>query len=364
MRLRTPLCEKLGIEQPIILAGMGGIATPDLVAAVSNAGGLGVLGAASMTPDEIAEAVATIRRLTDKPFGVDTLLPSRVPVTGGRDQLLVEVPESHTRFAREFAARHQVDTTGIEPPPPWTEEFTHKQVETIIDLRVPVYAAGLGDPAFMVEAAHRRGITVLALVGNVKNARRVAAGGLDAVVAQGSDAGGHNSRIGTMALVPQVVDAVAPIPVVAAGAIADGRGLVAALALGAQAVWCGTVFLVADEAGTTQSQKQATLEAGEEDTIISKSISGKPARMLRNSWATEFEAALDPLPMPFQRLVAWPVWEAAARAGRRDVNPGFAGQIVGLVNRTRPAAAIVSDMIAQARTVLTDLEDEPVRTRP
>lgn len=356
VKLRTELCDRLGIEKPIILAGMGGVAGPELVAAVSNAGGLGVLGAASMLPDELATSIERIRQLTDRPFGVDTLLPSTVPGSGDTGVLSEQIPESHTQFAARFAQRHGLDLGGIEPPPPWTLELTRKQVEVILDLRVPVYASGLGNPAFMVEAAHSRGMVVMALVGNVKHARRVAEAGVDVVVAQGTDAGGHNSRIGTMALIPQVVDAVSPVPVVAAGGIADGRGVAAALALGAQAVWCGTVFLTAQEADTTESQKQAVIQANEEDTVVSKAISGKPARMIRNLWVSEFEAELTPLPMPYQRLVAWPVWEAARRQGRVDINPGFAGQVVGLVKQVRPAREIVDEMVEQAIGVLERLK--------
>lgn len=355
MTLRTPLCERLGINKPVMLAGMGGVAGVELVAAVSNAGGLGVLGAASMTPDEIATAVARIRSLTDRPFGVDTLLPSTVPDAGSLSELSLEVPAEYLDFARTFASRHGLDTSTVEEPQLWTTSLIRKQIDVILDLKVPVYVAGLGNPSFLVEAAHSRDITVMALVGNVRNARRVSEGGADIIIAQGTDAGGHNSRIGTMALIPQVVDAVAPKPVVAAGGIADGRGIIAAFALGAQAVWCGTVFLTALEAETSPAQKQAAVMATEEDTVVSKSISGKPARVLKNAWTTEFEAALAPLPMPFQRLVSWSVWEGARLADRGDINPGFAGHAVGMVTKIASAERIMDELIAGAEKALAEV---------
>ncbi|MDO8432194.1 MAG: nitronate monooxygenase [Candidatus Binatus sp.] len=234
------------------MAGMGGASTPELAAAVSNAGGLGILGAAACGADELSEWIKRTRKLTDKPFGVDTLLPSTVPALGTSSQFRAELPQGHVDFARNFKQRYQLpdpDRSAARGGMAFSRDFFKKQIEVVLDEKVPVYVSGLGDPGFMVKEAHARGMKVMAVAGAVKHALRFVDSGLDVIVAQGTDGGGHNSRIGTMALIPQVVDAVSPKPVVAAGGIADGRGIVAALALGAIGVWCGTPFLATPESG-------------------------------------------------------------------------------------------------------------------
>jgi nitronate monooxygenase len=357
--LHTPLCDLLGIKYPILLAGMGGASTPELAAAVSNAGGLGIIGAAALGEDELHEWIARTRKLTDKPFGVDTLLPSTVPSGGTASKFRAELPQGHVDFAKSFKQRHElpdydrrkVSGRGIA----FSRDFFKKQIEVILEEKVPVYVAGLGDPGFMIKDAHAQGMKVMAIAGAVKHARRFLDSGVDIIVAQGHDGGGHNSRIGTMVLVPQVVDAVRPKPVVAAGGIADGRGLVAALALGAVGVWCGTPFLVTPESGIEDFQKEAIIESSSDDTIVSRSLTGKPARMLKGKWVEEFDASgLKPLPMPFQGFIAMPIFESARQAGRKDIYPGIAGQSVGLLKKVRPAREIVEEMVQQAIEVLTE----------
>ncbi|HXG41311.1 MAG TPA: nitronate monooxygenase, partial [Dehalococcoidia bacterium] len=236
--LRTPLCDLLGIEYPVILAGMGpsgtatrGIARAELVAAVSNAGGLGVIGGAGMSPEELRQEIRKVRDLTDKPFGVDLLLPAlgQIPpaTSGGSAPASWRelVPGEVREFVLQIKRRFELPDVGQEAMPRFAPDHIRRQMEVVLEERVPVFASGLGDPAPFVPDLHRNGTRVIALVGNVKNARRVAEGGADIVVAQGYEAGGHTGRVGTMALVPQVVDAVAPRPVVAAGGIGDGRGL-------------------------------------------------------------------------------------------------------------------------------------------
>ncbi|MFQ5699866.1 MAG: NAD(P)H-dependent flavin oxidoreductase, partial [Myxococcota bacterium] len=182
-------------------------------------------------------------------------------------------------------------------------------------------------------------------------------GRVDVIVAQGHDAGGHNSPIGTMALVPQVVDAAGDIPVLAAGGIADGRGIAAALMLGAEGVWLGTAFLATDEAGIEDFQKEVLVESSEEGTLVSRSVTGKPARALRNAWARAWEESdLEALPMPFQSMVSGPVLEAARRRGRKDVAPGFAGQGVGMIERIRPAGEVLRELAESADQVLASVE--------
>lgn len=365
----TSLCDILDIKYPILLAGMGGASTPELAAAVSNAGGMGILGAAALGPDELSEWIQRTRKLTSQPFGVDTLLPSTVPSSGTAQKFRAELPQSHIDFARRFKEKYHVP----DPDPAkartrttmaFSRDFFDKQIQVVLDEKVPVYVAGLGNPAFMVQEAHACGMKVMAIAGAVKHARRFKEGGIDIIVAQGTDGGGHNSRIGTMALVPQVVDAVSPTPVVAAGGIADGRGIVAALALGAVGVWCGTPFLATPEAGIDDFQKEAIIESSSDDTIVTKSITGKPVRLLKNKWSEEFEGSgLQALPMPFQLLIAFPILEGARQMGMKEIYPGIAGQSVGLLNKVRPAREIMEEMVQQAVQILGERFSREVRVQ-
>ena len=370
-QLTTMICEMLNIEYPVLLAGMGGVAGAELVAAVSEAGGLGILGAATMSGDEIREQVRKIRSLTDRPFGVDILLPAGVasaPRPEGqtlpqdpRELLPAEyrefveaakkhfgLPEAEARtddFHGHVGSRLQALMSG---------EFTKKQVEAILDERVPVFASGLGNPAPFVEACHAIGTKVIALVGNVKNARRVAEGGTDIIVAQGHEAGGHTGRIGTMALVPQVVDAVAPKPVLVAGGVGDGRGLAAALALGAHGAWVGTAFVVTKEANWPQVLKERILAAREEDTRVTRLYSGKTMRNINNPLIEYWEQAnIAALPMGLQGLVSGEIMAGAQRAGKLELLMNPAGQISGMFHELRPARDVVEEIVEGAARVLT-----------
>jgi NAD(P)H-dependent flavin oxidoreductase YrpB (nitropropane dioxygenase family) len=360
MSLHTRICDLFGIEVPIVLAGMGGASTPALAAAVSNAGGLGVLGAAACSPDELRAWIRKTRSLTDKPFGVDTLLPASVrresykQAAGPSPQ--ERLPEL-LAFAREF-----MEKEGLTPPQPgpaagrlgaFTKDFFAAQMEVVIEERVPVYASGLGDPGPWMERMRRNGTKVMAVVGAVRHARKVAGSGVDVIVAQGHDAGGHNSPVGSMALIPQVVDAVAPIPVLGAGGIGDGRGVAAALMLGAEGAWVGSAFLATHEAGIFEFQKKAIVEASEESTVVSRALTGKPARMIRSKWTDALAASgLEALPMPFQGIVSGPIQAAAFAAQRGDVAPGFAGQGIGMIHAIRPAAEVLRELVAGAERAL------------
>jgi nitronate monooxygenase len=365
MALKTRVCEILGIDYPIVLAGMGGASTPELVAAVSNAGGLGVLGAAACGPKQLREWIRRTRELTDKPFGVDTLLPASVRRADyerregpSPQDLLPEMREFATAFmAREhlevvdpktLAVRREAGEPGV-----FTADFFNAQMDVIIDERVPVYASGLGNPGPWMPALRANGTRVMAVVGKVKHAIQVKQSGLDIIVAQGHDGGGHNSPIGTMALIPQVVDAVGDTPVLGAGGITDGRGIAAAMMLGAEGVWVGSAFLASKEAGILEFQKQAIVDAGEDSTVVSRSVTGKPARIIRSRWTDYWEREhRDPLPMPFQGMVAGPVMAAANRDRRADVNPGFAGQGIGMIRAIRPAAEIFKELVWGAEQAL------------
>ncbi len=365
--LKSPICELFGIDYPILLAGMGGASTPELAAAVSNAGGLGVMGAASLGPGMLREWIARCRDLTDKPFGVDTLLPASVrrgthlkrPANGPLPEDLL--PE-YRDFARAFLAEEgiaEAPPAAVWPqqdgPAPFSKEFFEAQMEVVIEEAVPVYASGLGSPAAWLPRLREKGTKVLAVIGTVRHARQLLPDGLDALVAQGHDGGGHNSPVGAMALIPQVVDAVeGRVPVLGAGGIADGRGVAAAMMLGADGAWVGSAFLASEEAGIEPGQKQAIVEASEEGTTVSRAVTGKPARIIRSKW-TELWARdpeREPLPMPFQGQLSRPVMVAANLAGRADVNPGFAGQGIGMIRAVRPAAEIVADLVAGAEAAL------------
>jgi nitronate monooxygenase len=219
---------------------------------------------------------------------------------------------------------------------------------------LPVYAAGLGNPGPWMDRLHANGTIVMAVVGKVKHALQVVESGIDMIVAQGHDGGGHNSPIGTISLIPQVVDAVGDrVPVLGAGGISDGRGVAAVFMLGAEGAWVGTAFLATEEAGIEDFQKQAIAEGGDGDTVVSRSITGKPARMIANKWASAWiEAGKEPLPMPYQSMIAGPVMAAAIRDKRMDVLPGFAGQGIGLIKSVRPAAAVMRDLVADAEKAL------------
>lgn len=385
MRIRTPICDLFEIEYPLLLAGMGGVSGPDLAAAVSNAGGLGVLGAAGLPPERLEQWIVRTRELTDMPFGVDTLLPASVPQNMqalSRRQGTVEgqprAAEGERFDPSSLVPQQLIDARdrfmeqeGLTAPQPpagrpqegaprrrgggFTKDLFEGQLECVLDMHVPLYVSGLGipEPEF-IGRAHSLGMKVMTVAGNTRHARKAADAGVDAVVAQGTDGGGHNSPVGTLALIPQVVDEVAgAIPVIGAGGIVDGRGVAASFMLGALGVWVGTAFLATVEANLPEHQKQAVVAATDRDTVVSKAVTGKPARMLRGKWAELFERErLDPLPMPLQSIVSGPVTAAATAAKRADVWPGFAGQGAGLVKAIRPAADVVADLMGAAAQLL------------
>ena len=361
MAVRTRICDLLEIEHPILLAGMGGASTPELAAAVSNAGGCGVLGAAACGPKQLKEWIDRTRSLTDRPFGVDTLLPASVaraeqkasdPDAGPSPKDLL--PELKA-FAEEFMADAGLEKIARaeaearpEPdgPPLFTQAFFEAQMDVIVAEKVPLYVSGLGNPGPWMEQLKANGTRVGAVVGKVKHAVQVMQSGIDFVVAQGHDGGGHNSPIGTVALVPQVVDAVGDLPVLGAGGVTDGRGVAAMLMLGAEGAWVGSAFLASHESGIHDFQKQAIVDASEDGTVVSRTVTGKPARIIRSLWTDAWpRAGREPLPMPFQGMISGPVLQAANRDGRGDVNPGFAGQGIGMIKAVRPAAEIMAELV-------------------
>lgn len=368
MSAKNRVCDILGIDHPIVLAGMGGASTPALAAAVSNAGGLGVLGAAGCGPKRLRAWIEETRSLTDKPFGVDTLLPASVRREAYKEKsgpTPTDLLPEYKSFAKEFmdkegikpVARREAPEMDRDPdePLPLSKEFFEAQMEVVCSEAVPVYAAGLGNPGPWMERMRANGTKVMAVVGAVRHAVQVASSGLDIIVAQGHDGGGHNSPIGAMALIPAVVDAVGPdIPVLGAGGISDGRGVAAAMMLGAEGAWIGTRFLASEEAGILDFQKNAIVEGNEEGTVVTRSVTGKPARLIKNKWAEAFAMAdKEPLPMPFQSLVSGPVLAAAAAANRQDITPGFAGQGLALIKSVLPAQEIMANIVQETEQALS-----------
>jgi enoyl-[acyl-carrier protein] reductase II len=317
--MKTRLTELLGIEYPIMLAGMGGVSYSALAAAVSNAGGYGCLGASTMSSTQLAEEIASTRALTSKPFGVDLL----------------------TAFPDTLVAN----------------------VELLIEGGASTFVAGLGVPAHVVDLCHDHNVLVISMCGKVEHARRALAAGCDVVVAQGTEAGGHTGTVATFPLVPLIVDAIdGAIPVVAAGGIFDGRGLAAALALGADGVWVGTRFIATPEARTLPGYQNRIIDAREDGTVISRAFSGKTMRVIKNDTTDRYEA--DPtLLRGFPDQLTTSFRDGTFHLGGDDTTPGIdphregypAGQVVGGIHDIVPAADIVRSMVRDAEEILARL---------
>lgn len=355
LSLETKVCQLFGIEFPIIQAGMaGGPATAELAAAVSEAGGLGTLGAAYLEPAALRGAIAEVKAATRKPFAVN-IFASKEKDDFSR---LEEVQHALAPFRKELKIN--------EPDISSSADWSRQQFEICLEMAVPVISTAFGLlEGEQMRAAKSAGIKVIAMATTVEESQMAEQSGVDAVVAQGSEAGGHRgtfsledhpdgAQIGTMSLVPQIVDAV-KIPVIAAGGIADGRGLAAALVLGASAVQIGTRFLLAEEAGTHTAYQQKIIEATEDQTTITKSFSGRPARAIQNRFIKEFEeAGTKALPFPSHNTVTRDIRAAAARQGNNDFLSLWAGQSLRLVNKKMPAAQMIREIVGSAKGILME----------
>jgi nitronate monooxygenase len=362
MGLRTSLCDLLGIAYPILQSGMGRIAGPELVAEVSGSGALGILAGLRLSADDLRAQIRRVRNLTDRPFGVnlwlhEDLRPPRLPA-----DLPFESVRAVQRVLNGFRDRMGLPHLTGAPAP--TPDVIDDAIEVILEERVPVWSIGLGNPgAELVERCHQRGIAMVAMVATVEDARAVADTGVDVIVAQGAEAGGHRSTwkkraspteasIGTMALVPQIVDAVRQ-QVVAAGGIADGRGLVASLALGATGVMLGTRFVACRESMAPQMYKDALLRSGSGDTAVTDAFSGLYARAVRNTFAREYDASGAPvLPSLLQSNAADDVYRASAAKDDPEYFPMWSGQSVGLIDDLPGAAEIVASVVREAEQAI------------
>lgn len=307
---KTSICEILGIKYPILQGGMAWVATAELAAAVSNAGGLGIIGAGNAPGSYVRDEISKVKKLTDKPFGVNVMLLS---------------------------------------------PFVDEVIDIVYEEKVPVITTGAGNPGKYIARFKKIGTKVIPVVPAVALAKKMEHEGVDAVIAEGTESGGHVGELTTMALLPQVIDAV-KIPVIAAGGIADGRGLVSALALGAQGVQMGTIFVCASECTAHENYKKAIIKAGDRGTVVTGKATGHPVRILKNKLAREFEklekasAAVE----EYEKLGVGRL-RAAVVEGDADYGSVMAGQIAGLVKEIKPAKDIIEDIMNEANEVISSI---------
>lgn len=371
--MKTPICEEYGIEFPIFAFSH----SPDVVAAVSKTGGMGVLGASGMSPEELDHALQKITLACHgKPFGIDLILPDEYV---GKDQgglteeeLEKQIPEEHKQFVATLLKKYGVE--NVSGKSSWQTAIhagasvSLKEARALVDvalqypIKLLVNALGVFPNEFL-EKAKAKNVKTGALVGQVKHALKQKEAGVDLIIAQGYEAGGHTGEIANMVLVPQVVDAVKPTPVVMAGGVADGRQIAAALALGAQGVWTGSVWLMTEEAETHPVVKEKFKKATSTDTIRSRSITGKHARQLKSAWTDAWEDPdnPEPLPMPLQGKLVKKAKEKID-IGAAQGNPGavqlinyFVGQNVGMLREEKPAAEVFRQLVNEWEATMNAL---------
>lgn len=356
--MRTPICAMLGIDFPLLAFSH----CRDVVAAVSRAGGFGVLGATGHTLESLETELAWIDAHVDgKPYGLDVLIPENL-ATGGakglsRASILDKVPPAHRAFVDELAERHhfampeeRADSTA---PAPFDPNLALAMLDVAFRHPIKLIANALGvPPQAMIDMGRERGVPVAALVGAKEHALRQVAAGVDILVVQGGEAGGHCGEVSTMVLVPEVIRAIdGRVPVLAAGGIMTGEQMAGAMAMGADGVWTGSVWLATPESECSDVFRDKMVAATSRDTVRSKSRTGKPSRQLRSAWTDAWEASdtPDPLPMPYQSLISEPAIRACERAAEkgdpaaREMVTYFVGQGVGLVDQVRPAGQVVQD---------------------
>ena len=375
--MRTAFTDLVGVPHPIV----GFNRSPGVVAAVTNAGGFGVLGASAYTPAELDAQLTWIDEQTGgQPYGVDLLVPEKFATgVGSREtsrapgnlvaSLRAQIPDGHLAFVRDLLDRYGIpDVPGHPEHDEIAASLNPDGAAPLLDVAfrhpIALIANALGPPPpGLVDRARQQGVAVAALVGQPKHALRQIEAGVDLLIAQGTEAGGHTGTIATMVLTPEIVDIAAGRPVLAAGGIASGRQMAAALALGAAGVWCGSVWLSSEEDVANQAIKAKFLQATSSDTVRSPTRTGKPARQVRSAWHEEWErpGSPAPLPMPLQPMLvneAWQRIDAAARAGHEGalrLESFFVGQVVGSFGQIRPAGEITRQIVAECEQTIRDL---------
>ncbi|MCC6641095.1 MAG: nitronate monooxygenase [Deltaproteobacteria bacterium] len=359
--MRTRVCDQFGIDVPIFAFSH----CRDVVAAVSRAGGFGVLGAIGFSPEQLEIELRWIdEHVGGKPYGVDIVMPATSAIPDGvkldQDSLERMLPEPQKKFVAEMLERYAVPPLPEGTPPPaaglleWASGATRSQVDVALEHPIKLLVNALGPPPKdVVDRAHACGIPVAALVGSPKHAIEQVQAGVDLIIASGTEAGGHTGEVGTMVLVPDVVDAVAPVPVLAAGGIGSGRQVAAALALGAEGVWTGSIWLTVAESDTHPVVVEKLLAAGSRDTVRSRAMTGKPARLLRTAWTEAWDGPQSPgpLPMPLQFVLTA---DATARIHHFARKPGSraaellgfpVGQVVSRMNQVKASHEVIFELV-------------------
>jgi NAD(P)H-dependent flavin oxidoreductase YrpB (nitropropane dioxygenase family) len=376
--MNTPICKMLGIDFPLLAFSH----CRDVVAAVSRAGGFGVLGATGFTPDQLERELKWIDDHIDgKPYGIDVLIPENLSIKNEKGvtqrSLAARIPPQHKDFVRELLSKHGIEPSqAIEegrvqsPDAPFSLQQEHalKLLEVAFHHPIKLIANALGvPPQAMIDMGHQHGVPVAALVGAPEHAVRQVKAGVDIIVAQGGEAGGHCGEVSTIVLIPEVLRAIKPIrdvPVLAAGGIMTGRQMAACMAMGAAGAWTGSVWLATTESETTEIFREKMIEARSRDTVRSKGRTGKPSRQLRSAWTDAWEGAGSPgaLPMPLQSLISEPALHAADLAAERG-NPKarelvtyFVGQGVGLVDSVKSTRAVVKEFMEEFVEAISDLQ--------
>lgn len=353
--MKTRASEMFGIDLPIFAFSH----CRDVVAAVSKAGGLGVLGALAFSPEQLEIELNWIDEHVDgKPYGVDVVMPAKYAGAGELDpermgeQLKEMIPQQHRDWVNQLLAEHDVPELSEEDRSEgllgWVHEKGREQVQIALEHPIKLLANALGSPPKdVVDLAHEHGVKVAALCGSVQQAERHVNQGVDIVVAQGGEAGGHTGDVASLILWPDVVDAISPTPVLAAGGIGTGRQIAAALALGCEGVWTGSIWLTTAESDTGTMAMEKLLAAGARDTVRSRSWTGKPARMLRTEWTEAWEREDSPgtLPMPLQFMLINDAMRRINKFNVKELTTMPVGQIVGRMNKVRPVRDVMFDLV-------------------
>lgn len=376
--MKTPICEQYGIEFPLFAFSH----CRDVVAAVTNAGGMGVLGGVAFRPDQLEQELCWIDdHVNGKPYGVDIIVPAKYEGKGEnltRDQLAQRIPDEHRAFINELLVAHNIELEEMRVASSALSGDTGRDLLEV-SLRHPIklMANALGvPPDWMIELGKERGIPVAALVGAKEHAIKQVRAGVDLIVAQGTEAGGHCGEVSTLVLIPEVLEAISQIPdgkdipVLAAGGIVTGRQMAACVAMGAAGAWTGSVWLTTEEAETAPHTKQKMLAASSRDTVRSAGRTGKPSRQLRSDWTDAWApnpGGRQPLPLPLQAMVAEPALRRidklaeSGHPGAQALSTYFVGQGVGLMNKIKPAREVVlefiEDYVAAAERLAGSLED-------